>query len=150
MVFSVSKARTCAAYPMISPIVLGRVIDGKFIADDQKVFRAAFYCHENQAVEVSVKRLRKVRSMNQNKYYWSVVIAAIGKAMGESDPEAVHAALKYELNYYIMTVGKKEIRVPLSTAELNTAEFEEYLEKCRRWASEFLCLYIQLPNEVTL
>jgi hypothetical protein len=37
-----------------------------------------------------------------------------------------------------------------STTELDTQEFEEFMAACRRWASEFLGLYIPEPNEVDL
>jgi hypothetical protein len=135
---------------MLSPVIHGLVKDGKFVADDLALFRKAFYCHEGKAVELQVKRYRKVRSLNQNAYYWGVVIPMIGNAMGETDIEAVHEVIKHEHHYYIATVGKSELHVPLSTADLSTLEFEQFLEKVRRWASEFFSLYIPLPNEVTL
>lgn len=115
---------------------------------DQAVFRAAFYCHEGKEVEFTPKRLRKIRSLNQNAYYWAVVVPMVGQAMGETDIEAIHEVLKHEHNYYLSKVGEHEIRIPLSTADLNTADFEAYLERVRRWASEFFNLYIPLPNEV--
>jgi len=133
---------------MISPIVRGRVESGKFKPNDPKVFSTAFFCHEGHEVEFQPKRFKKVRSLNQNKFYFGVVVPAIGSAMGEDDIEAVHAMLKFELNYYVAVIGKKEVRIPLSTSDLTTDEFEKYLEKVRRWASEFLSLYVQTPNEV--
>lgn len=135
---------------MISPRVIGRVENGKFVAHDPKVFNAAFYCHEGKEVEFTPKRHRKVRSLNQNAYYFGVVVPMIGQAMGETDIDAVHEVLKHEHNYYITAIGKKEIRVPLSTAELDTMDFEAYLERVRRWASEYFSLYIPLPNEVVI
>ena len=72
----------------------------------------------------------------------------IGNAIGEDDFEAVHGMLKAELNYEILAIGDKEIKKPLSTANLSTSEFEAYLEKVRRWASQFLSLYVPLPNEI--
>lgn len=133
---------------LISPKVRGRVQGGKFIPMDKRIFRQAFFCHEGKEVDLTVKRHRENRSANQNAFYWGVVVPMIGEAIGEQDPEAVHEVLKVEHNYYMATVGKKEIRVPLSTAELTTTEFEEYLERIRRWASEWLSLYIPMPGEV--
>lgn len=132
----------------LSPVILGSVVAGKFSADDKDLLRRAFWPHEGKRVELTVKRHRKNRTLPQNNYYWGVVVPMVGDAIGESDLEAIHEVLKREHNYYIKPVGKQEIRVPMSTADLNTAEFEEYLEKIRRWASEWLSLYIPLPNEV--
>jgi hypothetical protein len=132
---------------LISPKVTGKVANGKFDPDDKSIFRKAFYCHEGKRVELTVKRHRDHRTLNQNAYYWKIVVGMIGEAIGEDDPEAVHEMLKVEHNYYMAKVGKREIRVPMSTTELNTVDFEAYLERVRRWASEWLSLYIPMPNE---
>lgn len=132
----------------ISPLVIGYVKDGSFVAYDKEKFKAAFYCHEGKEVEFTPKRHRKDRSVNQNSYYWGIVVPMIGKAMGETDAESIHCVLKHEHNYYVASGDHGEIRVPLSTADLNTADFEAYLERIRRWAVEFFSLYIPLPNEV--
>lgn len=132
----------------VSPVIPGFVEGGKFTADDKDLFRRAFWPHERKRVVLTVKRERKDRSLNQNNYYWGVVVTMIGQAIGETDIESVHEVLKREHNYYIRTVSGRDIRVPLSTADLNTADFEAYMERVRRWASEYLSLYIPLPNEV--
>ncbi len=135
----------------ISPLVIGYVDEnGTFSAKDKEKFRAAFDCHRGYEVEFSPKRHKKNRSLNQNRFYWGAVIPLIGDAMGESDPEAIHGMLKNELNYYMATVAGRDIRVPMSTADLNTADFEAYLERIRRWALEFFTLDIPLPNEVAV
>jgi len=129
-------------------IVTGHVHGGKFVAANRDLFAQAFWSHENQEVDVVVKRHRKTRSLAQNAYYFGVVVKRIGDAMGESDLEAVHDMLKMELNYHLVKVGTRELRIPLSTASLSTEDFEDYLERARRWASEWLSLYIPLPHEV--
>ena len=137
---------------MISPLVLGTVEGGKLVADNPDLLKKAFRCHEGKRVEFQVKRWRKNRTTNQNAYYWAVIVPLIAEAMGEDDSETTHEVLKYECNYEMRTIGKgserREIRYPLSTAELDTAAFEAYTERCRRFASGFFSLYIPLPNEV--
>lgn len=135
---------------MISPLVIGKVEKGKFVPSDKRKFAAAFACHEGKEVEFQPKRHRKTRSLNQNGYYWSVVVPMIADAMGEDDPKAVHEWLKAHFNYEVKSIGEKRVavKVPRSTSDLNTSDFEVYLEKIRRWASEFFPLYIPLPNEV--
>lgn len=137
---------------MISPLVIGRVTNGVFVPRDAAIFKAAFRCHESKEVEFQVKRFRNKRSVDQNAYYWKIIVLMVADAMGDDDPEAVHAVLKNECNYEIRTFGKgsdrKEYRYPLSTADLSTVEFENYTERCRRFAAEFFGIYIPLPNEV--
>lgn len=43
--------------------------------------------------------------------------------------------------------GKKKVNVTRSTSTLTTVEFEEYLEKIRRWSVKELGCYIPNPNE---
>jgi hypothetical protein len=137
---------------MISPLVRGKVEGGKLVANDPDLLKKAFRCHEGKEIEFQVKRYRKSRTTNQNAYYWAVIVPLIAEAMGEDDAETTHEVLKYECNYEMRTIGKgserREIRYPLSTADLDTAAFEIYCERCRRFASEFFSLYIPLPNEV--
>lgn len=133
---------------LISPLVVGKVVGGKFVPSDAATFKKAFWAHEGKSVDITVKRHRDNRSTNQNNYYFGVVVAMIGDAIGETDIEAVHDMLKLEHNYYLAKVGSRQIRVPMSTADLTTEDFEAYLERVRRWASEYLSLYIPLPGEV--
>lgn len=39
------------------------------------------------------------------------------------------------------------VKLPMSTTELSTIEFEEYLDRIRIFADEFLNIIIDLPNE---
>lgn len=41
---------------------------------------------------------------------------------------------------------RKKMKIPRSTTELDTREFEEYLERIRQWARKFLKFEIPLPN----
>jgi hypothetical protein len=129
---------------------IGRVSQGKFLPEDPKGFKAAFYRNEGHRVEVSIKRWQPTRSNPQNKWYWSVIVAMIGEHIGESDPKVVHFLLKQDFNYRIIVVGGVEKHVPESTAQLTTQQFFEFCEKVRRWAAEFLHLYIPDPGEVGL
>ncbi len=132
----------------ISPTILGSVKGGKFVADDHAMFKRAFYSHEGRKVSVTVKRFTKRRSDPQNAFYWGVVVKMIGEQIGESDPQTVHEYLKAVHNYRIQAIGNKEIRIPQSTANLTTVEFQEYLDRVTRWAADFLALYIPEPGEV--
>lgn len=103
-------------------------------------------------VRITVEQAKRLRSVNQNAYYWGVVIPHIihmfQDAGQPASPDDVHQYLKER-------VGKlcKMIETPdgLSfitgtTTNLSTAQFENYLEAVRAWAASYGCL-IPLPNE---
>lgn len=132
----------------ISPLVIGKVEGGNFLAKDPAVYKAALHCHEGKYIEFQIVRHRQKRSLNQNAFYWGVVVPLVAEAIGESDPESVHEAMKAKLNYYMVTAKGRDIRVPMSTADLSTVDFEAYLERIRQWGARFFSLNIPLPNEV--
>lgn len=88
---------------------------------------------------LSIRKVRKKRSLPQNAYYHGVVVKALAEQSGYDTTE-LHEHLKYR---YLRT--EKPIRVK-STKELSTIEFGEYLDKCIRLCAE-LGLYIMSPEE---
>lgn len=84
----------------------------------------------------------KIRSAQQNRYYWGVVCKLISDHTGYTSDE-VHQILTKEFLSY----DKPKHRFVLSTSKLKTAEFEAYMEDCRRFAAEKAQVYIPLPNE---
>jgi hypothetical protein len=93
---------------------------------------------------VEVLRSKKTRSLNQNKYYWGVVVKILSMHTGYTSDETHQELARMFLSYQN---GKK--RFVKSTAKLNTFEFEQYTEKCRQWAWQEMNVHIPLPNEVT-
>lgn len=97
-------------------------------------------------VFVTIRKIKKnmPRSIVQNNYYHGVVIKLLSEFTGY-EPEEMHKALKIKFLTYENVKG---LPVTLSTTQLKTHEFEEFLERVRRWASMDLGVYIPLPNEV--
>ena len=86
----------------------------------------------------------RVRSNQQNAYWWGVVIPLIAEASGFTDDEA-HDALKAKfLGQDDLTTGLRKIG---STAKLDTRQFTELIDQVRQWAQDFLTVYIPAPNE---
>ena len=98
---------------------------------------------------VKIEKYRKKRSLNENRYYHGVVLRYISEATGFTGEEA-HEVCKNRFLVYKKAdkLNGEEFSVTKSTTELNTLEFEEYLEKIRMWALDFLDCLIPLPNEV--
>ena len=98
-------------------------------------------------VEVTVERRRKVRSNEQLNYYWGVVLQSIADECGYREREEIQG-LHEELKKKFLPL-KGKLQIATSTGSLNTVEFNDYIEKVRAWASEYLSLYIPDPSEIS-
>lgn len=96
-----------------------------------------------EAVSVTVSRTKNPRSLNQNAYYWGVVLPVIGKNIGYTTNET-HDALKD------MFLTDRTGRIPRvkSTTTMSTSEFEEYVATVRTWAYAELNITVPLPNNI--
>lgn len=91
---------------------------------------------------VSVSRKKKRRSLDQNEYYWGVVLNIVSKELGYQTDE-MHEVFRYK--FLQDTIWDFEIL--RSTKDLSTTEFEDYLEEIRFYCNTELWIYIPLPNE---
>lgn len=105
---------------------------------------------------VEITRCRRQRSLNQNAYLWGVVYPAVAagleEAWGESlAVEEVHDWLKNRFNSRLIVnrnTGEVLGRRPASTADLDTGEFGEYLDKVIRFAAEQLGVVVPSPDDL--
>lgn len=111
---------------------------------DRPAFRGYVRSLGAGTLDVIVRKHRDQRSLPQNRYYHSVVVAILAEHFGYSHDEA-HDAIAWEFLILPPEPGKPRRR--RSTAGLNTTEFEEYLERVKRWAAEKYAVYIPDPNE---
>jgi hypothetical protein len=96
----------------------------------------------------------RVRSLDQNAYYWGVVVPLVQRglyATGDSSIKTeldAHNAMKEQfLAQHIVeseTLTLLEKR-KLTTTTLNTMQFNAYLEGIKQWAAEYLNLVIPDP-----
>lgn len=129
------------------PIHHGIITGDKLILDNPLRYLDYFKKLSGKRVELTLKEEKSQRSLNQNNYYWGVVLKVLSEHTGY-DPDDMHEICRYMFLKSFKTVGNKELEYVKSTADLNTAEFEEYLEKIRRWAAVELNCYTPLPNEI--
>lgn len=100
---------------------------------------------QGKSVDITIKQHKSQRSNNQNNYYFGVVCKILGDYFGYTEEE-MHDALKMKF----LRHGPCDMETVKSTTKLNTAEFEDYLEKIRRWAVTEYSVSIPLPNECEL
>lgn len=101
----------------------------------------------NKPIVVVVSKKKQKRSINQNSYYWGVVLKLIGDELGYF-VEDMHKTFATMFLKQIIKIGDEEIETYKSTTKLKTDEFEEYLQKIRMFASSELDIIIPLPNEI--
>lgn len=102
------------------------------------------YCKPDKSYVLEIKQSKSKRSLNQNKYYWGVIVnlfaSSTGYTTNESHQELAGMFLKYEKGDKIFT---------RSTTELDTKEFEQYADRCRFFMNQELGINVPLPNEIT-
>jgi hypothetical protein len=104
-------------------------------------------------VVLTVKEYKPTRSGQQNRYYWGVVVDLIYRGLNDSGidttREGTHELLRYRYLKEDRPIGihGEFITTIRSTTELDTREFNEYIERCAEFASEYLNVVIPEPNE---
>lgn len=98
---------------------------------------------------IKIEKYSKKRSNPQNRYYWGVVLKYLSEITGFSVSE-MHDVLKAKFLPYERAnrVTSEVVQFGRSTTELNTLQYEEFLEQVRIWALNELDCLIPLPNEI--
>jgi hypothetical protein len=130
----------------MNPVFSGKIEQGKVLLDNPNRYLVQISRLEGQRIEVVLRKQKSTRSINQNNYYWGVVLELLSD--NGNTPDEWHEMCRQMFLKSFKTVNNKEIEFARSTTKLNTTEFEEYLEKIRRWAATELNCFIPLPNEV--
>lgn len=135
---------------------LGSIEHGKLLLYNRHEFTEIVKTWKDCSVELVLKSTTKGRSTQQNRYYWGCVLPIIKEALKEQhglvySSEDLHEFLKIKLNSIEIHNQEGVVeKMPISTTELSTTEFEEYMENVRRWADDLLGVIIPLPNEQTV
>lgn len=125
------------------------------VITNKKHVREGFEGLEDGRYQVIVKA-RKRRSNKQNAYYHAVVCSMVmegfqGIGYREvTDSEMAHRVLAGRFLKRRMVndeTGEIISEWIESTRKLSTTEMEEYLDKCRQFAAEYLGISIPLPNQ---
>lgn len=97
---------------------------------------------------------RKTRSNQQNAYLWGIVYPAVLFGLQDAgweitDEEQVHEYCKqaFAAREVINKDTGEVLSLPSSTARMQTAEFNVYVDKIKAFALEYLNITIPEPNE---
>ncbi|HMU69193.1 MAG TPA: hypothetical protein PKC38_04260 [Chitinophagales bacterium] len=100
-----------------------------------------------KSIEITVRRKKKHRSVQQNRYYW-LVVTMLSDYTGFTKDE-MHAILRSK---FLRAEKVNEdtgvvYEYVKSTTELTTVEYEEYLDDVRRFAAQEFNMNVPMPNE---
>lgn len=134
----------------------GAIKDGKLSVSHRNKFLEGISYMPDGRCRISIERLYKKRSHEQNAYYWSVIIHEFLMGYHELNGEWItsqqaHEMLKAEFCFIEMTnASTGEVKkIPKSTTELTTVEFMEYLEECIRFIAEWFGREVDPPGVQT-
>lgn len=104
---------------------------------------------------IDVKRKQKKRTLNQNDYYWGVVLPACLVGMINEGWEIFGTDNLHEL-YKSWFAGRKAINrytsevvtFPASSKSMTTTEFSAFVDKVREYAQDYLGITIPDPEPV--
>lgn len=103
---------------------------------------------------ITITPNRKTRSNQQNAYLWGIVYPAVLFGLQDAgweiiDEEQVHEYCKqaFAAREVINKDTGEVISLPNSTARMQTAEFNVYVDKIKAFAFEYLNITIPEPNE---
>lgn len=123
------------------------VIDFSKDRDKLKLFETLKML-KKQVYIVTIEKKKEKRSLNANAYYW-VLMSILEKETGQ-DQDSLHDYFKTKFlpkRKVIFKQTGEENEVQGSTAELDSFNFFEYVDKVRAFAIQELDIYLPNPNE---
>lgn len=100
-------------------------------------------------MKVTVEPYSKRRSLNQNAFLHAVPLKLISEHTGYEIEELKEYLLGEAFGWQTKRLLNRDVSRPVKTSsELNTEEFNWFLDWIERWASETLGMILPKPNEV--
>jgi hypothetical protein len=130
-----------------------KVLNGK-LEKNRDLISEVIQSLEGKDITITIEKKKKKRSNPQNSYYFGLVIPMMKQgfynSLGEHvGTDEIHTFLKNRFLFkeIVNEQNAEIIKMPQSTTELSTIQFEEYLDKIREFGLEFLGINIPLPND---
>jgi hypothetical protein len=134
------------------------IVNGLFKRNRNLVLNA-IKTFNNKDVVISFSKPKKNRSNNQNRYYWGLVLPLIQNGLLEATGELrsvdnIHYKILLPLFAPTNEIVNKDtgecITERLTSSDLTTTQFCEYIIEIQKWSAEFLGIDIPSPNEENL
>lgn len=127
---------------------------------DEDLFQGAMSLLSGNDILVSVKKFKSKRSLNQNAYYWGVIIPTAQAFLEETQGEGYDKERLHMIHCSLCGIGNLETIEFLGgvltvyggkrTSDMNTKEFTEFLEKVRDFWANHDCFIPEPEIKITL
>lgn len=129
------------------PKFFGTIQFGRLSLEDQDAYDGYLLSLEGE-VEVVVRKRSKQRTLNQNQYYWGVVVRLIADETGHSSDE-IHEMLKMMFLKDLIEIKGDMYETIKSSSSLDTRGFsKDYIDRIKFWALDKLNLIIPEADSV--
>jgi hypothetical protein len=111
---------------------------------------------EGQEVILTIQKARKSRSNPQNSFYWGVVLQLVQQGLKDAtgefrSVENIHYNILLKMfapeNEIVNTETGECITEKITSSQMTTTQFCEYVMEIQKWGAEFLGVDIPSPNE---
>lgn len=124
---------------------IAKIINNQIVFTDKYKLDNYLKSFEGESVVVSITK-DIPRSINLNKYYWSVVVALPAKELGY-EKEEMHTTFKEKFLYKKELMEGEWVKIIRSTTQISSKEMITYIDQIKRFCIEELGVYIPDPNE---
>lgn len=137
--------------------ICSKVENGKLIRN-RKQLNDVVGSFEGKEILITVEKAKKQRSNQQNRYYWGACLPLVQQGLKEAtgelrSVESIHYNILLKMfapvNEIVNTQTGEVITESISSSEMGTVQFMEYIQEIQKWAAEFLGIDIPSPNEET-
>jgi hypothetical protein len=134
------------------------IVNGLFKRNRNLVLNAIKSFNDKDVV-ITFTKPKKNRSNNQNRYYWGLVLPLIQNGLLDATGELrsydnIHYKILLPLFAPTNEIVNKDtgecIVERLTSSDLTTTQFCEYILEIQKWSAEFLGIDIPSPNEENL
>jgi len=138
--------------------IITSISNNLFKRNRNLVLNAIKYFNDKDVV-ITFSKPKKSRSNNQNRFYWGVVLPLVQNGLLEATGELrscdnIHykilLPLFAPLNEIINKDTGESLNERLTSSEMTTTQFCEYIMEVQKWGAEFLGIDIPSPNEENL
>lgn len=138
--------------------IITSISNNVFKRNRNLVLNAIKYFNDKDFV-ITFSKPKKSRSNNQNRFYWGVVLPLVQNGLLDATGELrsvdnIHYKILLPLFAPLNEIVNKDtgecINERLTSSEMTTTQFMEYILEVQKWSAEFLSIDIPNPNEENL
>lgn len=135
--------------------IITSILDNKFKRNRNLVLKAIQHFNGKDVV-ITFSKPKKSRSNNQNAYYWGVVVNLVQQGLLDATGELrstndIHYKILLPMFAPLNEIANIDtgevINERITSSDMTTTQFCEYIIEIQKWSAEFLCVDIPDPNE---